>query len=87
MARDRQRERYEQLGGVRTNADAPGRWLIEHGGLTTEARAAVEEAAERLEMSARAFHRAMRVARTIADLDGDAVVGAQAMAEALHYRT
>ena len=87
LARNGQRARYAQLGGVRTNADAPGRWLVEFGGITKEARVQLAGASERLEMSARAYHRALRVARTIADLDGDAVVGATAMAEALHYRT
>ena len=86
-ARARQCDRYEPLSGVRTNADAPGRWLVEFGGITTDARAQLEGAAGRLGLSARAFHRALRVARTIADLDGQCDVSASAMAEALHYRT
>ncbi|MCX5755908.1 MAG: YifB family Mg chelatase-like AAA ATPase [Gemmatimonadetes bacterium] len=87
VARDRQRERYEPLGGVRTNADAPGRWLAEFGEISRDARIQLVAASERLEMSARAYHRALRVARTIADLDGDTQVSQSAMAEALHYRT
>lgn len=85
-ARERQRERYALIGDVRTNADVPGRWLIEYGGVTAQARTQLEASSERLGMSARAFHRALRVARTIADLDGDLPVGLAAMAEALQYR-
>jgi magnesium chelatase family protein len=41
---------------------------------------------ERLHLSARAFFRVLRVARTIADLAGEDRVGEDALAEALHYR-
>lgn len=85
-ARNRQRDRYEPLGGVRSNAEAPGRWLVAHGGIADEARSHLSGAAERLGMSARGYHRALRVARTIADLDGEPTVNASAIAEALHYR-
>jgi magnesium chelatase family protein len=85
-ARERQRRRYAQLGGVRTNAEVPGRWLTAHGGVTREAVRILEQAADRLGISARGYHRAMRVARTIADLDGDATVSAAVMSEALRYR-
>ncbi|HVZ48908.1 MAG TPA: YifB family Mg chelatase-like AAA ATPase [Gemmatimonadaceae bacterium] len=86
-ARARQRERYVHLGGVRNNSEAPGRWLVAHGSLTGEARTLLDAAAARLGISARGFHRAVRVARTIADLDGAPEVGASAMAEALRYRS
>jgi magnesium chelatase family protein len=85
-ARERQRKRYAQLGGVRTNAEVPGRWLTAHGGVTREAVRILEKAAGRMGLSARGYHRAMRVARTIADLDGDSMVSAAVMGEALRYR-
>ena len=85
-ARERQRVRYAKLAGTRTNADVPGRWLLAHGGITASARAVVEQAAERLQLSARGYHRALRVARTIADLDGARDVPDSAVAEALRYR-
>jgi magnesium chelatase family protein len=85
-ARDRQTRRYAALPGPRRNADATGRWLLAHGGITVEARALLESAAVRLGISARGYHRALRVARTIADLDGDDTVGASAVGEALRYR-
>lgn len=85
-ARARQTARYRVLPGVRLNAEAPGRWLQQHGLLTSEAKSLLGEAADRLRLSARAFHRALRVARTVADLDGDERVGTGAIAEALMFR-
>ncbi|HVT40229.1 MAG TPA: ATP-binding protein, partial [Gemmatimonadaceae bacterium] len=85
-ARVRQRARYSKRDGVRHNADVPGRWLLSNGGLTAAARIILEQAAERLELSARGYHRALRVARTIADLDGVEDIVDSAVAEALRYR-
>lgn len=85
-ARARQAERYRVLPGVRTNGEAPGRWLQQHGGLTPESRSLLAEASERLRLSARGFHRALRVARTVADLDGTARIEPSALAEALLFR-
>lgn len=85
-ARERQRARYGPPPGPRVNAEAPGRRLLVPGAITAEARALLEQACERLGLSARGFHRTLRVARTIADLDGAAVVTDAAVAEALRYR-
>jgi magnesium chelatase family protein len=85
-ARVRQRERYRELPGVRVNAEAPGRWLQAHGQLDADTRELLGTAAEKLRLSARAFHRALRVARTVADLDGAATVTPGALAEALMFR-
>lgn len=85
-ARERQRVRYRVLPGVRVNADAPGRWLQSHGALSSEARELLGTAAERLRLSARAYHRTLRVSRTIADLAGTDRVETTAVAEALMFR-
>jgi magnesium chelatase family protein len=85
-ARDRQRARYGALAGVRTNGAAPGRWLERHGGVTPDARRLLLEAADRLRLSARSYHRVLRVARTIADLDGVSALESSAVAEALRFR-
>ncbi len=85
-ARERQTERYQRVEGVHVNAHAAGRWIQSHGGLTAEARDLLSEAATRLGLSARGFHRALRVARTIADLDGASNIERGAVAEALRYR-
>ncbi len=85
-ARECQRLRYRVLPGIHLNAEAPGRWLQLHGGLTTEARALLGTAAERLRLSARAFHRTLRVARTVADLERSERIAPAAIAEALMFR-
>ncbi len=85
-ARAVQTERYKHASGVHVNAHAAGRWIHSHGGLSRDARALLEDAATRLGLSARGFHRALRVARTIADLDGADTIERGAVAEALRYR-
>lgn len=85
-ARTRQLGRYRDLPGVRLNAEVPGRWLQQFGELLPEARTLLAEAAERLRLSARAYHRVLRVARTVADLNGDAAIDTGALAEALLFR-
>ena len=83
-ARIRQRARYgDELG---CNARAPGRWLESHGALRPAARALLTSAGEKLNLSARAFHRVLRVARTIADLENSVGIETVHVAESLGYR-
>jgi len=69
------------------NAHIPARLLHETGELSGEARVLLATAAERLGLTARGYHRVLRVARTIADLDGAHGVYKPHVAEALCYRT
>ena len=85
-ARHRQRERYASLRGVACNAHVSGRWLDSHTPIDGSARAMLLQAAERLSLSARGYHRVIKVARTIADLDGARSIGEESVAEALRYR-
>jgi len=80
-ARELQRAR-----GVRDNASLADEGLDAAVAASREARALLGRAVDRLGLSARAARRALRVARTCADLAGEREVGAEAMAEALSYR-
>jgi magnesium chelatase family protein len=70
----------------RCNADTDGALLAAIAEPDAEGRALLTRAAERLGLSARAWHRTLRVARTLADLDGSASVRRLHIAEALSYR-
>jgi len=85
-ARERQQARYEGERGVRANADAEGALLERVARPDAEGAALLERIACRFGLSARGYHRVMRVARTIADLDGADEVGRPHVAEAAAYR-
>lgn len=87
-ARDLQRARFEALGaqGLRTNADCTGRLLEDIARPDAEGTELLRRAAEALQLTARGFHRTMRVARTLADLDGAETIARVHIAEALSYR-
>ncbi|MDB6452216.1 YifB family Mg chelatase-like AAA ATPase [Falsirhodobacter sp. 20TX0035] len=72
--------------GIRTNAEAEGALLDAIATPDEAGRALLGRVAERFGLSARGYHRILRVARTIADLDGSADVRQPHVAEAVGYR-
>ena len=70
----------------RPNAELGPGELDRHCALAPAARALLHRAVERLRLSARAYHRVLRLARTIADLDGVDDIGVAQVAEAVGYR-
>lgn len=85
-ARTLQAKRFARLRGVSCNAHAPGRWIDSHGNVAPAGRSLLHTAASALSLSARAYHRVLKVARTIADIDGESNVQECHVAEALRYR-
>lgn len=85
-ARAVQERRFAAHPEIRVNADAEGRILDEVASPDSEGRALLLRIAERFGLSARAYHRVLRVARTIADLDESATLRAPHIAEAAGYR-
>ena len=86
-AREVQRDRFRGVAGVYTNAMMTGRMVREYCPIDAEARMLLERAMERLSLSARAYDRILKVARTIADLAGDERIGTAQIAEAIGYRS
>ncbi len=87
-ARHLQKQRYEEMGeDLHVNAQAGGKVLEQIAPLCSEARDMLDKATDALKLSARGYHRIIRVARTIADLEqaGD-VIEQKHIAEALSYR-
>jgi len=85
-ARNLQQKRFEGQADMTVNADAEGNMLEEIATPDPDARALLIRAAERFHLSARGYHRVLRVARTIADLDGSRDVHKPHVAEAISFR-
>ncbi|WP_425051390.1 YifB family Mg chelatase-like AAA ATPase [Psychromarinibacter sp. S121] len=85
-ARARQLARYADFPGTRSNADAEGASLTSCATPDAAGSALLSQVAERFGLTARGYHRVLRVARTIADLEGSDAVGRAHVAEAVSFR-
>jgi magnesium chelatase family protein len=83
-ARTKQQERYKN--SLKANATLNNQDIKRHARLTPEATSLLNRAAERLGISARAYMRTIKVARTIADLEDSEQIEATHLGEALQYR-
>lgn len=83
-ARDRQAERYASTALL--NGDLNNRALQQHAQLSSTARTTLNQAAKQLDLSARAYMRIIKVARTIADLDASDAIRDYHISEATAYR-
>ncbi len=87
-ARNIQLKRYEALGltKISTNAAAPASVIDEVAKPDAAGMKLIKEAADKMNLTARGYHRVLKVARTLADLEGELNVGRIHLAEALAYR-
>lgn len=86
-AREVQRARFDGKGKVRVNARMSSKLIKAHCQPGEDAEGMLKMAMTELNLSARAYDRILKVARTIADLDSADAIGAQHIAEAIQYRT
>ncbi len=85
-AREVQAERFQRMK-IHTNADMGSRQIRKFCEIDQESDSLLERAMDRLGLSARAHSRILKIARTIADLEGEANIKADHVAEAIQYRS
>ena len=86
-AREIQTERFELFDNIHYNAQMSSKQIREHCALDDDSLQLLKTAMERLNLSARAFDRILKVSRTIADLEGTEKVVSSHIAEAIQYRS
>ncbi|HPI05168.1 MAG TPA: YifB family Mg chelatase-like AAA ATPase [Saprospiraceae bacterium] len=87
LAREVQAERFKDLRDVYSNAQMPSRMVHDVCKLDSTGLTLLKTAMERLQLSARAYDRILKVARTAADLAGSKDIRIEDLAEAIHYRS
>ena len=85
-ARERQRQRFADHPGLHANADMRPGDIRTFCMSSSEARQLLEVSTRRMQLSARAYHRVLKLSRTIADLAGCNQIEVQHIAEAIQYR-
>lgn len=84
-ARDIQAKRFKNLK-IKTNSEINARRIKEFCKMEDKAEKTIAQAVEQMKLSARVYHRLLKIARTIADLEGSEIIRADHIAEALQYR-
>jgi len=84
-ARDRQKERFKGRS-IHANGQMTVRMVKKYCAVNGVAKDLLERAVDKFALSARAYHRILKVSRTIADIDGRADIDESHVAEAIHYR-
>lgn len=86
-ARDLQEKRFEQKEGTYCNAQMSSKQLKEICNINQVGQTLLKAAMDKLNLSARAYDRILKVSRTIADLDGSDEINPEHLAEAIQYRS
>ncbi len=86
-ARAIQSDRYRDMAGIHYNAQMSSMLIREYCALSETSLNLLKEAMQRLNLSARAYDRILKVSRTIADLEGVSTVESHHIAEAIQYRS
>jgi magnesium chelatase family protein len=86
-ARKIQQERFKEIEGMHSNAQMGGKEVQEICIISDAGRNLLKKAMEKLNLSARAYDRILKVSRTIADLAGSDEIKIEHLAEAIHYRS
>jgi magnesium chelatase family protein len=85
-AREHQRKRFADYPGIHTNADMGAGEVQKLCVLTDKGRELLEVSVRRMQLSARGYHRVLKLSRTIADLAHSRYIDVQHVAEAIQYR-
>ena len=86
-AREVQKNRYKHLRGVHANAHLEPRSIKKYCAVDSEGEKILRRSIDSFGFSARAYHRILKVSRTIADLDGEEEIKVHHVSEAVQYRT
>ena len=86
-ARQIQLQRFQQEKGIYTNAQMSPKYISKYCQLDENGQQLLKMAMEKLGLSARAYHRILKVSRTIADMDGAENISMEHLSEAIHFRS
>ena len=86
-ARARQTDRFKESGKIHYNAQMNTKQIRRFCALNADSLSLLKSAMERLKLSARAYDRILKVARTIADLEGQVSINGNHISEAIQYRS